>query len=567
MKTIKQTILGIALCVFSWAVNAQCTFTLTNLNVSLGSNGTATITPVTTGTTSPMFTNYYWQIYPNGAQNNSSTQSMGEFQFPANGTYSVCLNISDSLNGCWSNQYCTSVTISNMSASSCNAAFTAYTDSNCVTYFVDGSTGSNLSHQWHINGTTYYTANPNVTLPNGSYPVVLETFSNGAFCDSTYQYVTVGCGGTNTVSCQASFVFYTDSSCLTHFTNTSTGTNLTYYWYDMSNGFSLLSTGTDLSVNLGDSINYIGLYAYSNGTFCDSATAYINTTCNSGGPSGSCQASYTYYRDSTCVTHFINTSTGSNLTYSWNIDGTTYSTANPVVYLLSGYHNVSLYTYSNGSFCDSIGGLNSYLVNSCSTNTTTPAGCQANSQFVIFADSSNTGNYFAYNLSSGSGNLSYLWNFGDGTSSTQQYPFHQYAVPAQYIVCLTVTGTYTNTFGGVTTCSDTYCDSSSVQKTAAFLMSQMNVIPQSVTGIKQTEFSTLINAYPNPMTDELTIESSVVDSKLTYILMDALGRTILSGNLENSKATLNTGSLAKGFYSLSLSNEKGNALKTIKLVK
>lgn len=478
MKTIKQTILGIALCLLSLVVDAQCV-TITNLNVSLGANGTASVTPVTTGTTSPMFTTYYWQVYPNGAQNNSSTQSFGEFQFPANGTYSVCLNISDSLNGCWSNTYCTSVTITNMSASSCNSAFTAYTDSNCVTHFVNGSTGNNLTHQWYINGTNYYSANPSVTLPNGSYPIVLETFSNGAFCDSTYQYVTVGCGGTSTVSCQAAFTFYTDSNCVTHFTNTSTGSNLTYYWYDMSNGFSPLSTSTNLSVNLTDSLHYIGLYTYSNGTFCDSATSYVNINCNGGGPSN---------------------------------------------------------------------------------------GCQANSQFVIFADSSNTGNYFAYNLSSGSGNLSYLWNFGDGTSSTQQYPFHQYAVPAQYVVCLTVTGTYTNTFGGTTTCSDTYCDSSSVQKTAAFLMSQMNVIPQSVSGINQLDQLTNLNVYPNPMADQLTIEATSID-KLTYVLMDALGRFVLTGNMDNSKATLNTSSLAKGFYNLSITNAEGRSLKTIKLVK
>ena len=71
----------------------------------------------------------------------------------------------------------------------------------------------------------------------------------------------------------------------------------------------------------------------------------------------------------------------------------------------------------------------------------------------IFADSTNAGNYFAYNLSWTSGATSYLWDFGDGTTSTQQYPFHQYAIPGQYIVCLTVTGTYGAALGGLTTCS------------------------------------------------------------------------------------------------------------------
>jgi PKD repeat protein len=483
MKTIKQTILGIALCVLSLQSVAQCP-SITNLSVAYGAPGTATITPTINGTVSSSLTTYYWLTGSNVTQTSQSYQSVGIFQYPGNGTYSVCLSFVDSLAGCSSNQFCTSVTISNMPPVICNAAFTSYTDSNCVTHFTNTSTGANLTYYWDINGVNSMAVNPSVSLANGTHSVSLRSFSNGVFCDSTSQYVAVSCAG--------------------------------------------------------------------------------------GGTTTACQASYTYYRDSTCVTHFINTSTGSNLTYSWNIDGTTYSTANPVVYLLSGYHNVSLYTYSNGSFCDSIGGLNSYLVNSCSTNTTTPppAGCQANSQFVIFPDSTNAGNYFAYNLSSGSGNLSYLWNFGDGTSSTQQYPFHQYAVPSQYVVCLTVTGTYTNAFGGVSTCSDTYCDSSSVNKSAAFLMSQMNVIPQSVTGVKQAEQSTRLNAYPNPMTDELTIEASATDKyKLTYVLVDALGRTVLTGNMDNSKAILNTSSLEKGFYSLSLSNEKANVLRTIKLLK
>ncbi|MBK8369499.1 MAG: T9SS type A sorting domain-containing protein [Bacteroidetes bacterium] len=83
---------------------------------------------------------------------------------------------------------------------------------------------------------------------------------------------------------------------------------------------------------------------------------------------------------------------------------------------------------------------------------------------------------------------------------------------------------------------------------------------------KQNNF--LINAFPNPIAEELTIEAtSANDTKLTYILLDALGRMVLAGNLNNSKTTINTSNLEKGFYSLSVTNEKGSSLKTIKLVK
>ncbi len=44
----------------------------------------------------------------------------------------------------------------------------------------------------------------------------------------------------------------------------------------------------------------------------------------------------------------------------------------------------------------------------------------------------------------------YLWTFGDGTSSTLQFPQHQYSAPGVYMVCLT---------GSVPGCTATFCDS------------------------------------------------------------------------------------------------------------
>jgi PKD repeat protein len=467
--TITKKLLGLALSVFSIAAMAQCP-TITNLTTTTGANGTATVTPVITGTINPLFGSLYWSAYPSATQ----TSGNGTFQFPANGTYSVCLNYMDSLNSCWSS-LCTSVTISNMSASSCNAGFYFYTDSSCVTNFINTSTGSNLSYNWYINGVSYGSTNPSVSLANGSYNALLFTYSGGSLCDSTSQNISISCGGSGTnTPCQASFYTYTDSSCVTHFVNTSLG----------------------------------------------------------GGNS------------------------------FWYINGMTYSASpSPAVALANGSYYATLYSYTPaGGFCDSITQM---ITVSCGSGTTT-AGCQANSQFYIFADSLNAGNYFAYNLSWTSGAASYLWDFGDGTTSSQQYPFHQYAIPGQYIVCLTVTST-----SGTTTCADTYCDSSSVQRMAAgFQMSQVNVIPLSVTGIKQIEKEIGLIAFPNPIADELTIEATTTnDNKLTFVLVDALGRIVLTGNLNNSKTTINTSNLEKGFYSLSVTNEKGSSLKTIKLVK
>lgn len=476
--TITKKLMGLALSVFSITAMAQCP-SITNLNVVLGANGTASITPVISGTVSPNMTMYYWQISPSGNVSSNTFQPQGEFQFYSNGTYTVCLNFSDSLNGCVSSQYCTSISISNMAPSSCNADFTAYTDSNCVTYFTNTSTGSNMTYGWTINGINYTSTNPSVNLPNGNYSVLLQTYYAGQPCDSISHSVNVGCSGTNTVSCHAGFTFYVDSTtCETHITNQSTGNNLTYQWYDMANNDTLLS-----------------------------------------------------------------------------------SVQNPILNLASGNPRIGLLTFSNGTFCDSL----SQNVNVSCSGTVTPSPCQANAQFNVYADSLNAGSFYVYDLSTGTGAVSYLWNFGDGISSSQAYPFHQYAVPGHYIICLTITATSASL-----TCSDMYCDSSSIQRVAAgFLMSQIQVYPQSVTGIKQSEIVTGLKAFPNPITDELTIEATTSpgDNKLSYILTDALGRKVIAGDLNNSKTTINTSTLEKGFYNLSIRNEKGVSIKTIKLVK
>jgi hypothetical protein len=471
--TFTKKLIGLTLSVFSMtAAIAQCP-SITNMNVTLGANGAATVTPVFSSPTSTMVSSY-WSVTPGATQTSGTFQTNGTFQFPANGSYTLSVNINDSITGC-SISGVTALTISNMSPTSCNAAFTAHTDSSCITHFVNGSIGNNLTFNWSINGSTFTSYSPSQSLPNGSYPITLRVFSGGAFCDSVYHVITVGCGG-----------------------GTTTPT--------------------------------------------------------------SCNASFTSYTDSNCVTHFVNTSTGSSYGI-FNINGTTYTaTPNPSVSLPNGTYYANLTTYNTFGVCDSV---SQNVTVACGGGTTTPT-CQVNAGFQIFADSANAGNYFAYNTSTGNGGLSYLWNFGDGTSSTQPYPFHQYATPGQYVVCVTVT----NTIGGLS-CTDTYCDSSSVQRMAAgFLMGQLTIIPQTVTGINKTEMVTGVKAFPNPFADELIIEAVSLDnSKLMYVLTDALGRTVATGDLNQSKAQINTNDLAKGFYSLSITNEKGNNLKTIKLVK
>lgn len=219
---------------------------------------------------------------------------------------------------------------------------------------------------------------------------------------------------------------------------------------------------------------------------------------------------------------------------------------------------------SNGSYTICLSIIDSSLV--CPTtsfctviNVTGVVALPCHASFNMFADSITVGQYYGFNTSTGSG-LTYLWNFGDGTTSTLQYPTHTYSPPGSYVVCLTVSSG--------TTCTSSTCDSSSVHRiSSGFVMSHFNVLAAPV-GIKELSETISLNTYPNPMGNDLTIEVSTKNEKnVRYILIDALGRNIMQGIIENSKITISTSHLEQGFYNLSITNEKGNTLKTVKLIK
>ena len=74
-----------------------------------------------------------------------------------------------------------------------------------------------------------------------------------------------------------------------------------------------------------------------------------------------------------------------------------------------------------------------------------------------------------------------------------------------------------------------------------------------------------LSAYPNPVINELTIDVGEGNESLSYKLLDALGRTVLIGDLDNAHTTINTSSLANGVYYLTVTNR--NEAKSIKIVK
>jgi len=488
---------------------------------------------------------------------NTSTGTNLTFQWYVDTYYTTQVNPSFNLNQgshhvtlyVYSNgQFCDSLATNinvGYCSNTCTAGFTYSTDSTCMTNFVNTSTGTNLSYHWFINAHYSTLANPSYALNPGSNHVALYTYSNGQFCDSLVTNIIVGncTGNPSGGSCNASFTYSTDSTCMTNFVSTSIGANITYQWYIDSH----YSTLANPSYALNPGGHWVILYVYSNGQFCDSTSSYINVGNCNGNPGGGCHASFWTYADSSnCSTHFVNTSSGA-WSYQWFVGGQTSTQYNPVFNLPNGSYFATLLAYdSNGQICDSTG----QMVN-VNCNNTPP--CQAG--FQLFADSTHPGNYFAYNTSTGPAPISYLWNFGDGTTSTQAYPFHQYATPGNYIICLTITAG---------SCTSTYCDSTSQHKTSA--MSSLTVMA-GTTGVQESSSAGSIKAFPNPMTDELILETpSNTTTGMRYTLFDAVGRMVLAGNIEDTHTRLGSATLPQGFYFLKV-YQNDRLAKTIKLVK
>lgn len=90
------------------------------------------------------------------------------------------------------------------------------------------------------------------------------------------------------------------------------------------------------------------------------------------------------------------------------------------------------------------------------------------------------------NQSSGGG--SYLWDFGDGQTSTDVHPVHAYASPGTYVVTLTQTNP---------------CGSQSVQQTLVLTTVEVGDKTESIT------------LYPNPFTDRIYVQTNLPVDRFT----------------------------------------------------
>ena len=255
------------------------------------------------------------------------------------------------------------------------------------------------------------------------------------------------CADSTPTGCQSSFDYYTDSvSNLTYFYDQSTGNPFAWFW-DFGDG--AVSTEQNPVHAYAQAGNYFTTLTISTAGGCTSTSTQIVHIY--GQPVG-CQAVFTYSPNNPAYPNqiqFTDLSYGSMENWNWDFGDGTYSTEqNPIhTYANGGLYNVCLNIYSSDSSCNS-----TYCMGVISGN---PGGpCQAYYNYLIeYAVDTITGipNVTAMFFDQSSGNInSWLWNFGDGTSSSEQNPVHAFMPNSYYMVCLTIQGD--------SNCTDTYCD-------------------------------------------------------------------------------------------------------------
>ena len=140
----------------------------------------------------------------------------------------------------------------------------------------------------------------------------------------------------------------------------------------------------------------------------------------------------------------------------------------------------------------------------------------------------------------------WLWDFGDGSGSTERNPIHSYAAPGEYYVCLSVSNEYD---------SDTACHWVSVDTL--------------LTATEPLSTGGSVRLYPNPAREEVWLSfDETLTHPATWTVFDTVGRQVGAVALQPGKSRyhLFTGGLASGLYFWNLQSE-GRILAAGKVVR
>lgn len=379
-------------------------------------------------------TSYLWTFGDGGI----STTPNAVHTYAAPGTYLVCLTITTA-GGCVDTT-CQAILVTSPGA--CNANFIAVPDSlPGAYYFLNTSTGNYTSVLWDFGDGTFSPSlgnNWHMYNSAGIYYVCL-TISDSAtgcsdtYCDSLYIQQPSTC----------SFTWQPDSgnSQLILFQGLPQlpGNNLEW---DYGDGLGFTGGGTNVAYLYNTPGTYtVCMNEYLPGSvlFCSSCQTITVAT------PPLCNFTVTQTPNTPGTFNFLSTML-QGASYNWDFGDSTAGNGFNVnhTYTTPGNYLVTLTIGLNGAiFCTTSQWV--YVApNSWCQASFSQVSLGLNAYFI------NQSTILPVNQPPVAPPVNYFWTFGDGTTSTLQYPNHQYAAPGSYLVCLT---------GSTTGCTATYCDS------------------------------------------------------------------------------------------------------------
>jgi PKD repeat protein len=346
------------------------------------------------------------------------------------GTYSVRLYTSNSAGGDWENKTAYITVSSGVGAPVTGFSANVTSGSTPLAVrFTDSSTNAptNWDWYWYPNETkSSVVQNPTATLTTGTYSVRLYTSNSaGGDWENKTAYITVSSGVVAPVTGFAANVTSGTAPLAVGFTDASTNTPTNWDWY-FGNG-TKFSDAQNPSVTLAGGTYTVSLYtsnAY--GGDWENKTDYI--TVSTPAP----VASFTSDKTTGTVplnVSFTDASTGEITSYLWNFGDTASSTLkNPShLYTTVGTYTVNLTVTGPG------GSATRTQTNYITVRDALPV--------AAFSGTPTTGTVplnVSFSDASTGVITSYLWNFGDTTTSTLKNPSHNYTAAGTYTVKLTV---------------------------------------------------------------------------------------------------------------------------------
>jgi PKD repeat protein len=353
--------------------------------------------------------------------------------YTAPGTYTVCVSEMDFM-GSIVCTYCQNITIGGGPSPSCN--FTVNNSpANPTIYGFTIPQAQGVAYFWNLgNGQTQTGNNVAVNYAPGTYTICL-TANDGNTSNTCCTTIVV----TGAANC--SFNYFPDSANanLYYFNAlpSQAGSNIIWHFGD-----STTSTGQ----NVGHTYPGPGSY-YACMTEIDPATgatlcSYCTTITVSS--NGNCSFSVTSSPGNPSVVTFTgNSLIGTSFFWDFGDNSTGVGQNITHTYASPGVYNVCLSIGVGGvitcTYCQTI----TIPGNSWCQAAFTSVSLGLNAYFI------DQSSIIPITMPPVPPPVNYSWSFGDGSSSTLQFPNHQYAAPGSYMVCLTA-----STVG----CTSTFCD-------------------------------------------------------------------------------------------------------------